>query len=139
MKTFETEIEISATAETVWQVLVQQVPAEPVAFGILRLDGKIAKGAKIKLWSEVSPKRAFSLKVDVFDPPRQMVWRGGMPLGLFTGRRAFLIEPSQNGCRFRMREVFSGPMAGMITKSIPDLTPSFEKFARTLKLKAEQR
>jgi hypothetical protein len=36
-----------------------------------------------------------------------------------------------------MEEVFTGPLAPLITKSIPDLTPSFETFAQTLKMKAE--
>jgi hypothetical protein len=36
-----------------------------------------------------------------------------------------------------MQEVFSGALSGLIVKSIPDLTQSFEKFARALKEKAE--
>ncbi|MEP4195736.1 MAG: SRPBCC domain-containing protein [Aliishimia sp.] len=138
MKTFTTEIEIQADAARIWQALTQEMPRDPHRFGILRLDGLIAHGGRIKLCSEVSPKRAFALKVTEFDAPHVMVWRGGMPFGLFVGTRRFQISPTATGCMFHMSEVFSGPMAGLITKSIPDLTPSFIKFANALKQKAEQ-
>ncbi|WP_299727134.1 SRPBCC domain-containing protein [uncultured Tateyamaria sp.] len=138
MKTFETEIQIDAAPARVWHMLTDDMPRAPEAYGILRLDGTLAKGAKLKLWSEVSPKRAFALKVTGFDAPHSMVWTGGMPFGLFVGTRTFTITGAGSGSTFHMIEVFSGPMAGLITKSIPDLTPSFKKFAQTLKQRAEQ-
>lgn len=137
MKSYQTQIDITAPIERAWQILTQEMPKAPTAFGILRLEGQIAPGAKIKLWSEVAPDRAFPLKVDVMNAPRKMTWRGGMPLGLFTGRRTFTLTPQATGCSFHMQEVFTGPMSGMITKSMPDLTPGFTKFAQALKSKAE--
>jgi len=38
-----------------------------------------------------------------------------------------------------MAEVFSGPLAPLITKAIPDMTESFEIFADGLKSAAEGR
>lgn len=137
MKTYQTSIEIAAPAETVWHALTQKLKDDPTAFGILRLDGSLAKDAKIKLWSEVAPNRAFALTVAAFDAPRKMIWRGGMPLGLFTGTRTFTLSAQGGRTSFHMQEVFTGLLSGMITKSIPDLTPSFIKFAETLKSKAE--
>jgi hypothetical protein len=37
-----------------------------------------------------------------------------------------------------MREEYSGPMLGMIWKSIPDLGPAFQEFAQSLKRAAEK-
>ena len=37
------------------------------------------------------------------------------------------------------RKVFLGPLAPLITKSIPDMTDSFEQFADGLKSAAESR
>ena len=37
-----------------------------------------------------------------------------------------------------MREVFTGLMAPLITKSIPDMQPVFDQFAADLKRRAEQ-
>ena len=137
MKIYETRIEIAAPIDTVWQVLTQTVPSTPEPFGILRIEGQIALGSKIKLWSEVSPNRAFALKVERFEPHETMVWRGGMPFGLFTGIRTFALTPNTTETSFHMREVFTGALSGMITKSMPDLTPSFIKFAQALKSEAE--
>ena len=61
-----------------------------------------------------------------------------MPFGLFTGTRSFALTPEATGTRFVMREVYSGPMTGLIWPSMPDLTPSFEQFAAALADKAEQ-
>ena len=138
MKTFHTDIEIQAAPDKVWTVLTLDMPQDPESYGILRLEGTIALGARIKLWSAVAPDRAFSLKVTQFEAPNLMVWRGGMPFGLFVGARRFSTQPTGAGSLFQMQEAFSGPMAGLITKSIPDLTPSFQTFANALKQRAEQ-
>ena len=50
-----------------------------------------------------------------------------MPLGLFTGVRSFRLAPSDGGTRVTMREEYSGPLVGLMSRSIPDLQPSFER------------
>jgi hypothetical protein len=65
--------------------------------------------------------------------PHRMVWSDGMPLGLFRGVRTFELQPDGGGSEFTMSEVFSGPLSGLITKAIPDLTESFDQFADALK------
>ena len=138
MKPVETTINIDAPPSQVWHTLTQSMPRDPEKYGILRFEGGVTLGAKIKLWSEVAPKRAFALKVVRFDAPNLMVWRGGMPFGLFVGTRTFTITANGSGATFHMKEVFSGPLAPLITKSMPDLTPSFTKFANALKQEAQK-
>ena len=139
MKTVETDIDISAPVEDVWHVLTHDLVRRPQDFGITRLDGTLEKGSSLKLWSEVAPERAFKLRVTELSAPHTMVWRGGMPLGLFTGERSFRITHIGDKSRFHMTEVFSGPLSGPITRAMPDLRPSFQKFAQALKKKAEAR
>jgi len=67
-----------------------------------------------------------------------MVWSDGMPLGLFRGVRTYRLDPAGSGTAFSMTEEFSGPLAGLITKAIPDLTESFNQFADGLKAAAER-
>jgi hypothetical protein len=69
--------------------------------------------------------------------PSRMVFKGGMPLGVFTGVRTYTLAPDGAGVRFTMREQYTGPLAGMVFKSIPDLGPSFKQFADGLKQQAE--
>jgi hypothetical protein len=67
-----------------------------------------------------------------------MVWTGGMPLGLFKGERTFLLTPGSNErIDFSMREEYSGLMAPLICRSIPNLQPAFDEFASDLKRAAE--
>ena len=62
-----------------------------------------------------------------------------MRLGLFRGVRTFTLTPEGGSTRFVMREEYTGPMLPLVWRSMPDLQPSFEQFARGLKARAEQR
>ena len=85
----------------------------------------------------VQSKRAIASKVVTWEPDRRLVLRGGMPLGLFAGTRTYDLTPADGGTQFRMGEAFTGPLAGLIVRSIPDLQPSFDAFARGLREAAE--
>jgi hypothetical protein len=137
MKSFEVRRLIQSSPERVWARLTDARALVSGGLGLVRLDGTIAPGARLKLWSEAKSGRAFSLRVAEFTPHRRMVWEGGMPLGLFTGSRQFNLTPNGSGTDFHMREEFTGPLAGLIGRSIPDLTPSFEKFADGLRTLVE--
>jgi hypothetical protein len=69
--------------------------------------------------------------------PDRIVFRGGMPLGLFTEERTYTLQCEGTATRFTMREQYTGQLAGMIFKSIPALGPSFRQFADGLKQQAE--
>jgi hypothetical protein len=53
--------------------------------------------------------------------------------------RQYNLTPQAGGTAFHMREEFSGPMLALIGSSIPDLQPSFEKFADGLRALAERK
>lgn len=140
MKHYEASSLINATPDTIWAVLTDEPGYSRWESGVVRVEGRIAAGEKLKIVSEVNPQRAFPIKVTELDPGRRMVWTGGMPLGLFKGVRTYTLAPEGNGVtRFTMREEFSGPMLPLIWKSMPDMAPSFEKFATGLKAEAEKR
>ena len=138
MKTFSTKIMINASANTVWNLLTDAPNWHTWNTTIDKIEGKIADGERVTVHAKISPGRAFPVKVAEFVPPERMVWKGGMPLGLFTGRRVFSITPLDNGnVEFAMEETFSGLMSPLISKSIPDLNPAFIEFAECLKKAAE--
>ena len=63
---------------------------------------------------------------------------GGMPLGLFRGVRTYEVSEEADGqVAFRMREEYSGPLLPLVWRSMPDLGPSFQRFARGLKQRVE--
>jgi hypothetical protein len=78
------------------------------------------------------------VKVTEFAPPRRMTWTGGMPLGLFRGVRTFRLEPQgADATVFTMREEYTGPLLPLIWRTMPDLQPSFTRFAEGLKARAQ--
>ena len=138
MKSFASSIVIRATPDAVWQVLTD-APAYPSwNTTVTRVDGTIAQGGKVTVHAKVAPGRAFPVKGTAWDAPRRMVWSGGMPLGLFKGERVFELRPkAEASVEFSMREDYSGLLAPLITKSIPDLQPAFDEFAACLKARVE--
>jgi hypothetical protein len=140
MKAYEATATIAAAPETVWKVLIDGRSYPSWNSGVLALEGEIGMGERLKVTSEANPGRAFPVRVTEMDAPRSMRWSGGMPLGLFKGERTFtLTSRGGDGTNFIVREEYSGPLLGLIWRSMPDLGPSFEKFANGLKERAEQR
>ena len=77
-------------------------------------------------------------KVTDFDPPAWLRFSGGMPLGLFRGVRTFEVSPDGTaGTTFRVSEEYTGPLLMRVWRSMPDLGPSFDRFAKGLKRRAE--
>ncbi|MEO0385233.1 MAG: SRPBCC domain-containing protein [Pseudomonadota bacterium] len=136
---YNAECVIAAPPSIVWQVLTDKKALLDGDFGIRQLDGDLALGGKLVLRAAIAPKQAFKLKVMECQPDRRMVWMGGMPFGLFTGTRTFTLNPEGAGTHFLVQESFTGPMTGMIGKSMPDLQPSFDQFADALKQASETR
>ena len=140
MKTFQAAAAIEASAERVWALLIDVARWPEWNTTVDKVVGQVAVGATVTVHTKLSPNRAFPVSVAELDAPRRMVWRGGMPLGLFVGTRTFTIASQSDGrVAFEMREEFTGFLAPLITKSIPDLKPAFDEFARCLKTAAERR
>jgi hypothetical protein len=137
MPYYEIRKTIAAPPDRIWPTLTDAKRLADGSFSILSIDGCIAEGETITLRFEADPKRAFSIKVSKLDPQREMVWESGMPFGLFRGRRKFRLIENQDGTEFHMREDYTGPLAGLMFKAIPDLNPGFEKFAHGLRIAVE--
>jgi hypothetical protein len=138
VKRFATATTIRARPETVWALLTDASGYPRWNSTVVKIDGQIAAGGTITVYAKTAPGRAFPLKITEFVPMRRMVWTGGMPLGLFTGTRTFVLTPTVSGdVDFAMDETYRGGLAPLITRSIPDLQPAFDAFAADLKRCAE--
>jgi hypothetical protein len=134
---FEASVDINAPADRIWSILTDASAYPTWDSGVTQVEGRIADGETMTVHSEVAAGRAFPVKVGM-RPPHEMTWTGGMPLGLFTGVRTFRLARGDDGStRVTMREVYSGPLAGLMSRSIPDLQPSFDRFVQGLKARAE--
>jgi hypothetical protein len=129
---------IHAPPDVVWGLLTDASTYRDWNPAVISIEGAITPGGTIKLVSVASPKRTFSLRVASMKAPEHMVWADGMPLGLFRGTRTYRLDPVTDGTTFSMSEEFTGPLSGLIARSIPDLTDSFDRFADGLKAAAER-
>ena len=138
MRFYEATSTIAASPEAVWAVLSDGASWPSWDSGVDAVEGKIALGETIKIRSQAAPGRAFPVKVTRFEPPEHLRFSGGMPLGLFRGVRTYEVSAGADGqVVFRMREEYSGPLLPLIWRSMPDLGPSFQRFARGLKQRVE--
>lgn len=137
MRSYSAQRTINARPEAIWAFLTDPAALVAADTGITRIEGPIGARSSFRLWSEATGDRAFRIAVSAFEPPRRMIWRSGMPLGLFTGTRVFELTQESARTRLSMREDFTGLLAGPITRSMPDLTPYFERFVAAAKRHAE--
>ncbi|MDY7541327.1 MULTISPECIES: SRPBCC domain-containing protein [unclassified Cryobacterium] len=139
MKFFEARSTITATPEHVWGVLSDAGGWPSWDSGVESVDGTVMMGETLRIRSKVAPGRTFPVTVITLTRPSQLVFRSGMPLGLFRGTRTYTLRSlSPSETEFVMREEYTGPLAGLIGRSIPDLAPSFQQFANGLKERVEQ-
>lgn len=99
---------VDAAPERVWSALLDVGHWPDWDTGVAKVEGGPAvDGARLKVFSDVSPGRSIPVRVALDDDRRVMRWTGGMPLG---------------------------PMS----KWMPDLQPSLEKFADGIKTHCER-
>jgi hypothetical protein len=137
MKAFFSSITIASPPSKIWALLTDVETWPQWNTTVDKVEGAVALGKTVKVHIKASPGRPFPAKVVELVPEARMTWRGGMPLGLFSGLRTFTLTPQYGRIRFDMREEFTGILSPMIERSIPNLQPSFDEFARCLKTAAE--
>ena len=136
---YHVERRIDAPPERVWSLLTDAAGYASWNKAVISIEGTIAPGSVVSLISTANPKRTFKLMVTDLTAPNRMIWSDAMPLGLFSGVRTYLVQPREGVTHFEMTEVYSGLLAPLFTKAIPDLTESFDLFADSLKRAAEAR
>jgi hypothetical protein len=125
MKTLVTEIEIEASPEAVWAVLVD-LPrhAEWNPF-IVRAEGVVEKGARLRLRMTPPGGRAATLepRVTVAAPAEVLEWLGSLRIpGLFSGRHRFELHPTRSGTLLVQREDFTGVLVPFLARSLDSHT-----------------
>ena len=138
MKSFRASTTIHASADAVWQILIDTDHYPEWDPGMLRIEGTMALGEQVKFFTKFSPDRAFPVKITTFEPSKKMVLTGGLPLGLFKSERTHTLTERDGVTQFHTEEIFSGLLLPIFGRTIPDLTESFENFVNGLKSRAEQ-
>ena len=139
MKEYVTTAFITAPPDSVWSVLTDAAAYSDWNPEIVAIEGRMALGAHIIAHVRLGDGavRRVPQRVQAFEPPRRMEWVGGLPFKLFVGRREFTVTPMEGGTEFRMHLYMSGPLSSLILKSVGDRQPEIDRFAISLKARAE--
>lgn len=142
MRELNTEIEINASAERVWQLLTD-FDAYPQWNPFMRsVKGKPEPDSKLKVFIQPSGARGmkFSPTVLKAEPQRELRWLGRLFIGgLFDGEHIFNIQPlAENRVKFTQCEQFSGLLVPLFWRSLnTDTQRGFNEMNAALKKRAE--
>jgi uncharacterized protein YndB with AHSA1/START domain len=131
---------IRAAPGEVWRILTDGLGYAEWNPEIVAIEGSLASQARFKARVKVGGGaiRTVRMRVTAFEPPTRMEWTGGLPLGLFVGRRTFVIVPHGETVEFRMHLSMTGPLAPMIIKSVGNRQAEIDTFAAALRARAER-
>jgi uncharacterized protein YndB with AHSA1/START domain len=140
MYEFITKSTIRAAPERVWEILTDAACYAEWNPEIVGIEGSMALGERIRARVKVGggAVRVVPLRVTAFEAPSRMEWTGGLPLGLFIGRRIFTVTLADGAAEFRMLVQMSGLLAPLIVKSVGNRQPEIDSFSTALKVRAEQ-
>ena len=140
MRSFEAATRIDAAPDQVWTALVDVGSWRDWDSGVDRVEGKVALGERLTIYATMIRSRPFPVTVTELRPREAMRWRGGLPAGLAVIERTYSLAGQDDGSTvLTVREDHTGPLAGLLGRTTPDLNPSFRQFAEGLKALAEGR
>ena len=140
MRSFEAATRIDASPEQVWALLVDVGSWRDWNSGVDRVEGRVALGERLTLYATMIRTRPLQVTVTELRPGEVMRWRGGLPLGAAVIDRTYRLDAQEDGGTvLTVREDHTGPVAGLLDRTTPDLNPSFRQFCAGLKARAEGR
>jgi hypothetical protein len=137
-----TQLEIDASAETVWSILAD-FPAYPAWNPFVRsIEGPLVVGGHLRVKVGPPGKRAIAFRPTVLaaEHGRELRWRGRFLVpGVFDGEHFFRVDPvDERRARFVHGEVFRGLLVRWMTGYLEGPTRSgFEAMNGALKARAE--
>ncbi len=140
MKEIKTEIIINASTEEVWKVLTDNTAYPSWNPFLVKMEGTLAKGNKIKnTMLSGGKEQTFKPTILAFEENRKLEWLGKLPLGIFNGQHYFILEKvKENQTKLMHGEYFSGWLRGLIMSQIGEETrANFVKMNEALKARVE--
>lgn len=136
------EVEINASAEKVWGILMDfdRYPEWNPFIKSIQGSSEIGSRLKVVMQPEGRKPTTFKPRVLVNQPNEEFRWLGKLLIpGIFDGEHIFFIEALDEGrVKFVQQEYFKGKLASLLLKSIGDVTQqAFEAMNHALKQRAE--
>ena len=130
MKSITTVVEIPATPEQVWAMLVDTAAYPAWNPFITKLSGELAAGQRLEVRIAPPGGRAMTFRPTVtrVEAGRRLEWLGTMGLkGIFDGRHTFTLESlGDQGTRLTQSEEFTGLLVPFTGKVLARTRSGFE-------------
>ena len=137
-KEIKTSIEISASPESVWEVLTDFPAYSNWNPFLTCVEGDFIEGEKVRI---NAGGMKFKPEVLVFRKNEEIRWLGKFLFkGLFDGEHSFILIDNGDGTStFKHEEKFTGLLVGLFSKKLDSETkPGFEKMNKRLKKLSEE-
>jgi hypothetical protein len=143
LKEIRTEIEINASPEKTWEILIDFNSYPQWNPFIRKINGAPVVGTnlKIHLYTSSGKNRTYRPTVTKVTPSHELRWHGKSFIpGIFDGERIFIIESLKtNRIRFVHMEIFTGLVVALIGNRLDkDMYQSFVKMNDAFKERVEQ-
>lgn len=140
MKSLETQIDINASAEKVWNVLLNFSEYPKWNPFIQHISGDSEKGGKLLIKIGLGKKpTTFKPTILTSEKQKEFRWLGRLLFpGLFDGEHYFILKETKNGVSLIHGEKFKGVLAGVLLRMIgKDTINGFNEMNKALKLEVE--
>ena len=143
MKALQTEIEIAAPIEKVWDILIDFEQWKDWSPSINNASGSATLGAQLSITmsgkdGKNGPK--YAPVITLLEAPKAFRWSAKMIAGfIFTNDKIFELEATSSGTRLIHREEFGGLMVSLFWSKFCDgVVPMLETMNEALKVQAEK-
>jgi hypothetical protein len=141
MQRIERAIAINASADRVWQILVDFERYPEWNPFVISASGEACPGRRLTVRIQPPGERAmtFRPRVLVATPGRELRWLGRLLVpGIFDGEHSFTIEPTSPGsCRLVQAETFKGILVALLGGTLRATAEGFDQMNEALKARAE--
>ena len=140
MSSIETAIDIQATPEKVWKILIDFNAFPAWNPFIPHLAGSLEPGSRLEVCVKPPGGRGITLHPRLLRADgRELRWLGRLFIPrLFDGEHSFTIEPLDGGgVRFHHRETFRGLLVLLLGGLLKNTRRGFEEMNLALKQRAE--
>lgn len=140
-KEIETTININASANKIWNVLINFEEYENWNSFIISANGQAEINKNLKITIKVDDYKMMSFKPKILKVKEnnELCWLGKVFVsGIFDGLHYFLIKENNDGtCTFTQAEKFNGILIPFFGKTFINTIKGFEKMNEELKKRAE--
>lgn len=140
-KQLSAHVDIAAAPERVWEVLTDLAGYPAWNPFIVRAEGAVGPGRRLRLTMQPVGGRAMNLRPRLVEVAvdRVLRWRGRLVLpGLMDAEHTFVLQPQAGGTRLIQSETFRGVLVPFVAASLDHSTlPAFVAMNEALKRRAE--